>query len=566
LVSDETSEKSLPPDDIATATPLILALCDERATPDQIAQLERLIRQNPAVRKLYFRMMQLHAGLHFYGSALGVNESGDDPGSPSGSAGFGSRARDFQKQILSSIRSTMTPSGAQPAGDEPSNFGRPVNFVWRIGLALAAILLLALALSKPWSWRNAHQGAGAGNSSQPGLADLNSPTVTAVAGAGSTFQSRQRIPTNQLFELQHQDVQLQLPGGGRVTIAAPSQFKLDSGSELFLTHGSAESRIPGGGFVVRTPTAVVTDLGTEFGVSVASSGATHVDVFEGKVAVTPANPSASAPAGLLLSAGQAASITAAAISMDSAGAIAQRFVSQLNSSLDSLDVADLVSGGDGSAHRRGNAIDTLTGQAGVLGAVAERHGNGRYHPVPALPVIDGCFVPDGANTANQVDSLGDRFQFPATTNLSYNRIWTGGTIPWTSARGISSVLGDIDYSTPDHSILCIHSNNALTLDLAAIRRLYPDRKISAFQCTVGNSYVNGSSDETATNPRADVFVIVDGSSRFEKQRFTNQDGPFKVDVSLTGNDRFLTLATTDGSDGINDDWILWADTTLRISP
>ncbi len=458
------------------------------------------------------------------------------------------------------------PPPAQPGDDQPSNFGRPVNFVWRIGLALAAILLLALALSKPWSWRNAQQGAGAGNSSQPGLADLNSASVTAVAGSGSIFQSGQKLPTGQLFELEHQDIQFELAGGGRVTIAAPSQFKLDSGSELFLTRGNVESRIPGGGFVVRTPTAVITDLGTEFGVSVASSGATHVDVFEGKVAVTPANPSPNSPAGLLLSAGQAASVSATTIAMDPAGAIAQRFVSQLNSSLDSLDLADLVSGGDGSTHRRGNAIDALTGQTGVLKVVGARDGDYKYHRVATLPVIDGAFVPDGQRGPSQIDSLGDRFQFPSTSNLSFNRIWTGGPIPWTSERGISSVLGDIDYSTPEHSILCIHSNNALTLDLAAIGRLYPDRKISAFQCTIGNSYVNGSSDETGVNPRADVFVIVDGSARFEKQRFINQDGPFKVDVSLNQGDRFLTLATTDGGDTINDDWILWVDTTLRISP
>jgi hypothetical protein len=259
-------------------------------------------------------------------------------------------------------------------------------------------------------------------------------------------------------------------------------------------------------------------------------------------------------------------VTATNIAMDPAGAIAQRFVSQLNSSLNSLDVADLMSGGDGSTHRRGNAIDALTGQTGVLSAVAERTGDHKYHPVTALPAIDGCFVPDGKPGANQIDSAGHHFQFPVTKNLSYNRIWTGGAIPWTSARGISSVLGDIDYSTPDHSIICIHSNNGITLDLAAIRRLYPDRKITEFQCTIGNSYVNGSSDETGVNPRADVYVLVDGSPRFQKQRFTNQDGVFKVDVTLNPSDRFLTLATTDGGDGINDDWILWIDAALRVSP
>jgi hypothetical protein len=101
--------------------------------------------------------------------------------------------------------------------------------------------------------------------------------------------------------------------------------------------------------------------------------------------------------------------------------------------------------------------------------------------------------------------------------------------------------------------------------LAAIRRLYPSRKIAGFQCSIGNSYVNKSSNETGFDPRADVYVIVDGTGRFEKLGFTNQDGVFNVDVPLNPNDRFLTLATTDGGDGINDDWVLWVDAVLQVS-
>ena len=41
-------------------------------------------------------------------------------------------------------------------------------------------------------------------------------------------------------------------------------------------------------FVVRTPTAVITDLGTEFGVEVDKSGVTHSHVFRGKIEVRPA--------------------------------------------------------------------------------------------------------------------------------------------------------------------------------------------------------------------------------------------------------------------------------------
>ena len=49
-----------------------------------------------------------------------------------------------------------------------------------------------------------------------------------------------------------------------------------------------QSLIPNPLFFVRTPTAVVTDLGTEFGVEVDNSGATLSHVFRGKVEVRPA--------------------------------------------------------------------------------------------------------------------------------------------------------------------------------------------------------------------------------------------------------------------------------------
>ena len=46
-------------------------------------------------------------------------------------------------------------------------------------------------------------------------------------------------------------------------------------------------------FSVRTPTAIVTDLGTEFGVEVDRSGATRSHVFRGKVELRPADGASS---------------------------------------------------------------------------------------------------------------------------------------------------------------------------------------------------------------------------------------------------------------------------------
>ena len=65
---------------------------------------------------------------------------------------------------------------------------------------------------------------------------------------------------------------------------------------------------------------------------------------------------------------------------------------------------------------------------------------------------------------------------------------------------------------------------------------------------------------------ADVYVLVDGQLRFQNRGFTNDAGPFPVQVPLADADRFLTLVTTDGGDQIGYDWVLWVDPTFALSP
>jgi hypothetical protein len=324
----------------------------------------------------------------------------------------------------------------------------------------------------------------------------------------------------------------------------------------------------------------VRDLGTEFAVGVTPDGRTDVEVFKGKVAASILGSGAdSVVNSVILTVGQAAMISGKSVTKNPQGAVPQRFVCELqNSHLASLDVADLIGGGDGTTHRRGIAVDPLDGHIGVMEPVTRRKGNDVYHHVYGYPAVDGAFVPGGSNGINgansglsQVDSSGDTFQFPPTTHELVNLIWTGGKIPWSDDKGIitdsaiSTVLSGVDYATPEHSIICTHSNSAITLNLNAIRRLYPDRVIHRFTCKVGNSFINGWPGSTRVNPPACAFVLSNGSSRFEKRGFTNQDGAIGVDVAINSTDRFLTLAATDDGKDIDRDWILWVDAQFQLT-
>lgn len=429
---------------------------------------------------------------------------------------------------------------------------------WR---AAAAILLLAAAgVGIVWSLRRA---------APPPRRDL--ATITANAGArwDGPPPSTAGLNSMQHLNLASGCIELTFPAGARVVVEGPARCMVDSSTAMSLSSGRLAASVPGGGFMVNTPAGVVTDLGTEFALDVKADGSTDVDVFQGRVQLTtlPAGAGAAQRQSTrILAAGEAATISANAIALDPGGAVPQKFVRSLSTALGDLDVVDLVAGGDGAGHRRGVGIDVTNGLAGALRQRGGASGDYRYHTVPTLPVVDGCFVPDGSRGPVRVDSEGHTFGFPATSNGTYNDIWAGGLIPVTSPdiRRMSTVLGGVDYSQPGHGLLAMHTNKGITLDLDKIRRLHPATLLARFACAAGNTWTPAAGDPPRSPPLADLYVLVDGRPRFTRRAFTPNDGPIRIDVQLREEDRFLTLATTDGGDGISSDGIILGDP--RILP
>src|SRR5262249_8571004 len=114
--------------------------------------------------------------------------------------------------------------------------------------------------------------------------------------------------------------------GARVVLEGPASLELLSGKSARLRHGKLTARVPGPatGFAIISPQGKVIDLGTEFGIAVADSGATEVYVFEGKVeAHATDNGNAG---GLSLIQNQAARITAGTVKPLAPGAGTEQFV------------------------------------------------------------------------------------------------------------------------------------------------------------------------------------------------------------------------------------------------
>ena len=300
--------------------------------------------------------------------------------------------------------------------------------------------------------------------------------------------------------------------GTRVILQGPATYEVESGNGGYLAVGKMTGKVENEtakGFTVRTPTASITDLGTQFGVEVSRSGETTSHVFRGSIRVQVA-----AAAGVtqgtaqVLHEGQSAKVGRGggepAMIVASSTSLA-KFIREIpKRTIKTFDLVDVVAGGDGFSGRRGRGIDPTDGRPTDttrkdmnLKDYGPIVGDGKYHRVEALPLVDGVFIPNGRSGAVQVDSAGHTFaEFGKTDGMTGLNIWAGGTIPVPSSSMPSSVsslldslspsttlgrtkLGGIDYAAPGRGLIFLHANNGITFDLEAIRRANPGRQAAA---------------------------------------------------------------------------------------
>ena len=213
-------------------------------------------------------------------------------------------------------------------------------------------------------------------------------------------------------------------------------------------------------FVIRTPTATVTDLGTEFGVEVTKDQQNHLHVFQGKVVLRMETSTAGAPRQIEVNAGDSASVDPRGVVTHYSGPQARTalkaigFVRKISRSvIKALDLVDIVAGGNGFGKARDRGIHPNTGEIVDRLPPADVEwqmgvSDGRYHRVKGLPFVDGVFVPDDRRGPVQLDSAGHTFDgFHTSDNRIFDYIWGGGKLPAPGAATIT-ILGGVDYGHP----------------------------------------------------------------------------------------------------------------------
>jgi hypothetical protein len=369
--------------------------------------------------------------------------------------------------------------------------------------------------------------------------------------------------------------------GAKIILQGPVTYEVESAAGGYLSLGKLtaylerkseargqKSESENQNFVVRTPTAVVTDLGTEFGVEVDKSGTTQSHVFRGVVRVQMLDDGGKPEGvGQVLRENESVRVDGKGsdrrISVSVAKSVRRvefiRVMPKLTTTI--LDLADVVAGGNGFSGKRGRGIDPTNGQiVDALPRTSKENvlmsGDGTYHRVAGIPFVDGVFIPDGARDEVQIDSAGNAFDgFCGTSATTWQHIWAGGAL---HGQDYPTKLGDIDYALPPHRLILLHASTGITFDLEAIRRAHPGARILRFRAAVANT-------ETAElNDRADIWVLVDGKPRFQRREINGRSGVLWVSVPIGIKERFLTLATTDGGDGISHDWIIFGDPRLEL--
>ncbi|MCL5282926.1 MAG: FecR domain-containing protein [Planctomycetes bacterium] len=505
---------------------LVQRLLDDQIEPDEMQRLGKAIREDPRVRDYYVDSLLVSAVIRRSSQATGELSKSDLIQALSGGTTQGGSKR--LRQRLHAVAALLV-------------FG--------------ILVLVSLSL-----FRHKAQG--------PALGMLAGVYEAQWRGSGPRPGESLYIGS---YDLRAGVAKMNLGRGTSLLLEAPCRVDLTSAGEVTLRNGRLAAVVlpQAKGFRVRTRTALITDLGTEFGVIAHSNGSTEAHVLKGHVTVA-LDPNRSGRAtSLLVNEGQATAVDPSGRTIQ--GGLAARadlFLLQLPSlsrpsgPSGRLNLADIVGGGNGrgtGALERG--IDLGTGQAFKGPATTIRRSRrNEFRPSPQLHGVDGVFVPNGALGPVVISSTGLTFsECPRTTGSYYGGPANSGKFYDIPSQQTCTVrLNGISLGTAIHPALTLHPNAGVTFDLDQIRQDNPDIRIGRFTAVCGIP----KDLPRAQFSSADVWVLLDGVVRLHLHYPVERYVVEMVDVPIPAQTRFLTLVAA-CSGRADYSWIFFGDPFLE---
>ncbi len=326
-------------------------LCDGSISASNAARLDCLLQEDPAARREYLSYLDVHAGLGLLSGKPLASYSDDavvllsDGAAAQHTVGA---AVELPHQLDLEPR---TPSPEPPFPSlSTTNYPLPTSdFVgsWAFSYMVATVIMGVTILGF-WAYKITHHQHIAEAPSQSVPSDVRQEMVFVgrITGMVDVKWSDDphylpppgfaHVPLGRKYKLDSGLMQITYDSGAKVILQGPCTYEVESTAGGFLSLGKLTARVgedketkrqgdkgkkadaasphllvsrsPGLPvsplFSVRTPTAVVTDLGTEFGVEVSKRGQTKTQVFVGSVRLAAIAPSGEAGEGRVLSTGQ----------------------------------------------------------------------------------------------------------------------------------------------------------------------------------------------------------------------------------------------------------------------
>ncbi|HQI28872.1 MAG TPA: FecR domain-containing protein [Sedimentisphaerales bacterium] len=505
---------------------LIQRLLDNQIEPDQMQRLGKAIREDPRVRDYYLDSLLVSAVIRRSSQVTGELSQAD---------------------LIHAISSGVSRS-------------RPVRLQRRLSYAIAAVLTCAVLLGATLYWFRQAVGPAIGV-----LAD-------AYEAKWRGFRPQPGDPLYRgVYDLREGAAKIALDRGTGLVLEAPCQIDLRSTDEAILRGGKLVVMVPpqAKGFRVRTRTAVITDLGTEFGVIVRSDGSTEAHVLKGHVTVALDPNKSGQKISIVVNEGQAAAVDARGRTIrEGLTARTDLFlhplppVDQPSVPTSRLNLADLVGGGSGRGSGTLNrGIDAATGQTFKGPATSIRLSRrNEFRPSPQLRGVDGVFVPNGALGPVVISSTGLIFmECPRTMGSYFGGPANSGEFFDLPTRQPHTVrFQGVRYGTSAHPALTLHPNVGITFDLDEIRRDNPDLSITRFTAVCG---IPKDLPQVPFSP-ATVWVLLDGVVRLRLHYPVDRSVMEKVDVPIPVQTRFLTLVAT-CSGRADYSWVFFGDPFLE---
>jgi hypothetical protein len=371
---------------------------------------------------------------------------------------------------------------------------------------------------------------------------------------------------------------IRLGKGAEVILQAPSTIDLRSTNRMFLESGWITAKVPPSarGFTVRSAASSVIDYGTEFGLLVGSAADSEIHVFDGGVEFEYGGRADAARTRRKVAEDEAVTVDAQGHgklvplnerprlfvrTMPAAGGFAipgKR-----------LGLADMI--GEGTGLDTGDmwrGIDPAGGQISFDQKILKGNDAG-FVSMPALPFIDGVFVPDSNDGSAVVTSTGIEFaQCPITCGKCYETIINGARFrPGSTGEIQPGQLAGRTYDTKAHPSIGMHPNAGITFDLDAIRNAMPETQIERFtaRCGVSENVVPFAQRDADPNAIEVTFwVLVDGRPRFSRTLKVVPAQSERIDVPIGPQERFLTLATTNPGE-YRYCWAMFAEPALELA-